>query len=140
MIISGERLLRRFTRAPSNEFIAGLVLTLIVVGTFGFGSWIVLLWLRSLNPTLEFVVLVYLAASTMATRSLLAEALAVRRFLVNGDLFSARQQVARIVGRDTRELDEPEVTRAVIETLAESASDGIVAPMFIWQSAACPLR
>jgi len=54
----------------------------------------------------------------------------VRRFLVNGDLLSARQQAARIVGRDTQELNEPEVIRAVIETLAESASDGIVAPMF----------
>jgi len=130
MIKDGEKLLRRFIRTPSSEFIAGAILTGIVVGTFGFGSWIVLLWLRALNPALSFVVSVYLAASTLATRSLLDEARAVRRFLVNGDLLSARQQVSRIVGRDTQELDEPEVTRAVIETLAESASDGIVAPMF----------
>ena len=130
MISGGEWLLRRFTRAPSSELVAGLVLTVIVVGMFGIGSWIVLLWLRGLNPALAFVVSVYLAASTLATRSLLDEARMVRRFLVNGDLLSARQQVSRIVGRDTQELDEPEVTRAVIETLAESASDGIVAPMF----------
>jgi adenosylcobinamide-phosphate synthase len=101
-----------------------------VVSTFGIGSWIVLLWLRGVNPALEFVVSVFFAASTLATRSLLDEAQTVRRFLVNGDLLSARQQVSHIVGRDTQELDEPEVTRAVIETLAESASDGIVAPMF----------
>ncbi|HLN97292.1 MAG TPA: cobalamin biosynthesis protein [Pyrinomonadaceae bacterium] len=82
------------------------------------------------NPALAFVVSVYLAASTLATRSLLDEARAVRRFLLKHDLLSARQQVARIVGRDTEELDEAEVTRAAIETLAESASDGIVAPMF----------
>jgi len=54
----------------------------------------------------------------------------VRRLLLNSDLPGARRQVARIVGRDTQALDEPEVTRAVIETLAESASDGGVAPMF----------
>jgi adenosylcobinamide-phosphate synthase len=130
MIKGGEGLLRRFSRVPSSEFLAGTVLTVIVVGVFGIGSSIVLLWLRGLNPALAFVVSVYLAASTLATRSLLDESRAVRRFLVNGDLLSARQQVARIVGRDTQELDEPEVTRAVIETLAESASDGIVAPMF----------
>jgi len=129
-ISGGEWLLRRFIRAPGSELVAGLVLTVFVVGTFGIGSWIVLLWLRGLNPALAFVVSVYLAASTLATRSLLDEARAVRVFLVNGDLLSARQQVSRIVGRDTQELDEPEVTRAVIETLAESASDGIVAPMF----------
>jgi adenosylcobinamide-phosphate synthase len=130
MISGGEWLLRRFTRAPSSEFVAGLVLTVIVVGTFGFGSWILLRWLGVWNPKLAFVASVYLAASTLATRSLLDEARAVRRFLVNDDLLSARQQVARIVGRDTQELAESEVTRAVIETLAESASDGIVAPMF----------
>ena len=129
-ISGGEWFLRRFTRTPGSELVAGLVLTVFVVGTFGIGSLIVLLWLRSMNPALAFVVSVYLAASTLATRSLLDEARTVRRFLVNGELLSARQQVARIVGRDTQELDEPEVTRAVIETLAESASDGIVAPMF----------
>ena len=129
MISGGESLLRRSTRRPSSEFVAGLVLTVIVVATFGIGSWILLLWLRGLSPTLA-VVSVYLAASTLATRSLLDEARAVRRLLVNGDLLSARRQVARIVGRDTRELDERDVTRAVIETLAESASSvrGMVGP------------
>lgn len=56
MITGGETLLRRFSRAPSSEFIAGTLLTVIVVGAFGIGSWIVLLWLRSLNPALAFVV------------------------------------------------------------------------------------
>jgi adenosylcobinamide-phosphate synthase len=129
-ISGGEWLLRRLIPTTRSELVAGLVLTIFVIGTFGIGSWIVLLWLRGVSPALAFVVSVYLAASTLATRSLLDEARAVRRYLLNGDLPSARQQVARIVGRDTLELDEPEVTRAVIETLAESASDGIVAPMF----------
>jgi len=129
-ISGGEWLLRKFTRTPGSELVAGLVLTVFVVGTFGIGSWIVLLWLSGVNPALAFIVSVYLAASTLATRSLLDEARTVRGFLVDGELLSARQQVSRIVGRDTQELDEPEVTRAVIETLAESASDGIVAPMF----------
>jgi adenosylcobinamide-phosphate synthase len=130
LMIRGERLLRRFAHTPRGEFVAGLLLTTVVVGVFGGGSWRLLLWLRGWNPTLAFTVSVYLAASTLATRSLLDEARAVRRSLVNGDLLCARQQVGRIVGRDTHNLDESEVTRAVIETLAESASDGIVAPMF----------
>ncbi len=130
MIKGGEVLVRRFALTTSSEFLGGMLLTVIVVATFGFGTWILLRWLGVWNPMLAFGVSVYLAASTLATRSLLDEARAVRRFLANSDLPSARQQVARIVGRDTRELDEPEVTRAVIETLAESASDGIVAPMF----------
>jgi adenosylcobinamide-phosphate synthase len=87
-------------------------------------------WLDGWNQTLAFVVALYFAVTTLATRSLLDEARAVRRLLLNSDLPGARRQVARIVGRDTHALDEPEVTRAVIETLAESASDGVVAPMF----------
>ena len=130
MIKGGERVLRKIARTRGTEFFAGLVLTLSVVSAFGIGSSILLLWLRGWKPALALVVLVYLGASTLATRSLLDEARAVGRFLADGDLLSARQQVGRIVGRDTHHLDTAEVTRAVIETLAESASDGIVAPMF----------
>src|SRR5260370_4750164 len=130
MIKGGEQLLLKVARTPSSEVVAGLLLTIAVVGTFGAGRWKLLLWLQGWNQTLAFAVSLYLAASTLATRSLLDEARAVRRFLVNGDLPSARKQVARIVGRDTKERDEGEVTRAGIETLAESASDGIVGPMF----------
>src|ERR1044072_4119295 len=108
MITRGELLLRRSIRTPGSELVAGLALTVFVVGTFGIGSWIVLLWLRGVNSVLALLVSVYFAAATLATRSLLDEARKVRRFLVNGDLLSARQQVSRIVGRDTQELDEPE--------------------------------
>jgi adenosylcobinamide-phosphate synthase len=130
MIKVGEKILRKFARTPRSEFVSGILLTMFVVGTFGLGSWVVLRWLQGWNETLAIVILICLASSTLATRSLLDEARAVRRLLVNGDLLFARQQVARIVGRDTHDLDAEEVTRATIETLAESASDGIVAPMF----------
>jgi adenosylcobinamide-phosphate synthase len=129
MIGSGERLLRTVARTSLGEFIAGLVLTLALVLVFGAGSWWLLFWLGRWNRIFAAVVSILLAASTLATRSLLDEARAVGRFLMVGDLPSARVQVARIVGRDTQNLDESGVTRAVIETLAESASDGIVAPL-----------
>jgi adenosylcobinamide-phosphate synthase len=130
LIQDGESFLRRFIRTPRAEFIGGLSLSLLVVGAFGLGSWLLLGWLGGRSQTLAFVVSLYFGVTTLATRSLLDEARAVRRLLLNSDLPGARRQVARIVGRDTQALDEPEVTRAVIETLAESASDGIVAPLF----------
>jgi adenosylcobinamide-phosphate synthase len=130
LIQIGESFLRRFIRGPRAEFIGGLSLSLFVVGVFGLGSWLLLERLDGWNKTLAFVVALYFAVTTLATRSLIDEARAVRRLLLNSDLPGARRQVARIVGRDTQALDEPEVTRAVIETLAESASDGVVAPMF----------
>jgi adenosylcobinamide-phosphate synthase len=129
-ISSGERVLRRFGETPYVEFIAGLLLTILVITVFGVGSWLLLHCLRGSNQTLAFLATSFLAASTLATRSLLDEARAVLRFLLNDDLVLARAQVGRIVGRDTANLSEAEVTRAAIETLAESASDGIVAPLF----------
>lgn len=130
LIQIGESFLRRFIRGPRAEFIGGLSLALLVVGVFGLGSWLLLEWMYGKNKTLAFVGALYFAVTTLATRSLLDEARAVRRLLLNSDLPAARRQVARIVGRDTQALDEPEVRRAVIETLAESASDGVIAPLF----------
>lgn len=129
MIGGGEKLLRRFVRTQRGEFAGGLLLTVVTVGAFGAGSWRLLLLLESWNPGLEFAASLYLAVTTLATRSLLDEARAVRGFLAHNDLPAARRQVSRIVGRDTDDLDGPEVVRAAIETLAESASDGIIAPM-----------
>jgi adenosylcobinamide-phosphate synthase len=59
---------------------------------------------------------------------------AVIEALEAGDLYLARRRLSRIVGRDTDHLEETEICRAVIETLAESACDGIVAPLF-WLAA-----
>ena len=129
-ISNGERFLRSVARTRKAELVAGLILTVVVVAIFGAGSWCLLFYLRGWSQIFALTVSVYLAASTLATRSLLDEARAVNRFLLQGDLIAARLQLARIVGRDTQDLDEAEVTRAAIETLAESASDGIVAPMF----------
>lgn len=58
------------------------------------------------------------------------EARGVEAVLATGTLDEARSRVARIVGRDTAELDRQGVTRACIESVAESTSDGIIAPMF----------
>ncbi len=76
-------------------------------------------------------------ASRRATWSM--RALAVIRALEQEDLPHARLRVSRIVGRDTQALSETEIHRAVIETLAESACDGIVAPLFYMAIGGVPL-
>jgi len=115
----GERLLRPLVRGPKSEMLAGAVLT---------GSMVSIGWAlgRPTNTTWQTM----LAWTALATRSLLDEAGAVIRALEVDDLNVARQRLARIVGRDTAHLDGTEISRAVIETLAESACDGIVGPLF----------
>ncbi|TYO67720.1 cobalamin biosynthesis protein CobD [Bradyrhizobium hipponense] len=71
-----------------------------------------------------------LAWPLVALRSLHDHVAAVAKPLQAGDIAGAREAVARIVGRDPAALDEAGIARAAIESLAENASDGIVAPVF----------
>jgi adenosylcobinamide-phosphate synthase len=64
-------------------------------------------------------------------RSLDREAAAVQGLLDDGRLVDARQRLTHLVGRDTTGLDEGEVARAVVESLAENTSDAVVAPL-LW--------
>ena len=66
----------------------------------------------------------------VALRSLYDHVAAVAHPLQAGDIAGARSAVAQIVGRDPAVLDEAGIARAAIESLAENASDGIVAPVF----------
>lgn len=78
--------------------------------------------------------LVSTAVATWAVlggRSLEREAVAVHTHLIAGDLPAARQRLTHLVGRDTAALDESEVARAVIESVAENTSDAVVAPL-VW--------
>ena len=115
----GERFFRRASRGPRSELLAGCALTASVV-SFG--------WM--LGRPRHAAWQVVFAWTALATRSLLDEAHSVITALEADDLQLARQRLARIVGRDTARLDHSEIAAAVIETLAESACDGIVAPLF----------
>ncbi|GAB2990636.1 cobalamin biosynthesis protein [Nocardioides montaniterrae] len=69
--------------------------------------------------------------AVLGGRSLEREAEAVHAHLAAGDLPAARQRLTHLVGRDTSELTEQEVARAVIESVAENTSDAVVAPL-VW--------
>jgi adenosylcobinamide-phosphate synthase len=81
----------------------------------------------------------FLAWTCLAGRNLEQEATAVSDALQTDDLPLARTRLARIVGRDTEILDNSGISRAVIETVAESASDGFMAPLFYMAIGGVPL-
>ncbi|MCQ1837877.1 adenosylcobinamide-phosphate synthase CbiB [Neorhizobium galegae] len=76
------------------------------------------------------IVLVVIAASLPAQKSLETHVEAVATALRDGGLEAGRKAVSKIVGRDPEKLDEAAVCRAAIESLAENFSDGVVAPAF----------
>jgi len=139
-IASAERLARRFTRRdPVREMIAGTVVAVsIIVAAYGSVRTVTRPSTR-IDPRLTRTLEIAFAWTTLATRDLLAEADAVIAALERNDLDGARARLRRIVGRDTATLDASEIARATIETLAESACDGIVAPLCALALGGAPL-
>jgi adenosylcobinamide-phosphate synthase len=80
-----------------------------------------------------------MAATTLAWRDLVDHVGAVSAALKTGSLERARQAVGLIVGRDTQQLSESEVIRAAVETIAESACDGVIAPLLFLVAGGPPL-
>ncbi|ADW69089.1 adenosylcobinamide-phosphate synthase CbiB [Granulicella tundricola] len=122
-IAAGDHALYREDRTPTYNFLAGSALTFALVAA----TWkLTAVLIKHLPKPFEIL----LASTCLASRNLDDEARAVLTALELDDLPQARQRIARIVGRDTAHLDEPAIARALIETLAESAADGILAPLF----------
>ncbi|MCG7599885.1 adenosylcobinamide-phosphate synthase CbiB [Halomonas sp. McH1-25] len=129
------RLISRLDRAWNHgssqaRRIRGVLLTaLVVLGTYT-TAWLALAALTWLHPWLGMLGEIALLTTTLAIKGLRDAALEVARPLARGDLVTARSRLAMIVGRDTQALDEGEITRASVETVAENTVDGITAPLF----------
>ena len=136
---ASERVLRRRGSGKFFELLAGTIIAIGVPAASAFCTYAILKQARSTHRVFGIAVEVWLASACLATRNLLDEAAEVMRALEAEDIVRARLRLARIVGRDTNELDEVEICRAVVETLAESLSDGIVAPLFYLAVGGAPL-
>ncbi len=121
---------RRVAHGPIGERAAGIALALGLPALSYAAGWLAIELAGRAHVMLGAVVWVLLAWTALAARDLADHALAVQLALEQGSLERARQAVAQIVGRDTAQLSESEVVRATVETIAESTSDGIIAPLF----------
>lgn len=134
LALAVEKPLRK--RLPTK--IAGVVavivvisITVLVVTT----CW----WLASLiHPLLGDLVSILLIYTALAMQSLRTHAVAVFNPLVKGDVTTARAEVQMLVGRDTDDLDEEEITRATVESVAENTVDGVTAPLLFALIAGAP--
>lgn len=82
-----------------------------------------------IHPVLGVIVEAIMTYYMLATKCLKVESMKVYEKLKGGTLQEARVAISMIVGRDTGNLDELQIARAAVETVAENTSDGIVAPM-----------
>ncbi len=122
-----EKVLRRMFR---SEKTAGMLLALlIVVGTYLITIELIL-FSYSMGNVCGIAVSVIIIYYSLSIRDLLKETGNVLKALKSGNLKHARNNLSRIVGRDTHNLSEQEVATGCIETSAESCVDGIISPLF----------
>lgn len=125
-----EHMVRPVVRTAAGQRVAGLVLAIGLPLMAYMAGWVTVTLAGMVHGAVGNGMAVFLAVTTLAARDLADQALAVQRALEAGFLEQAREAVSRIVGRDTTRLAEPEVVRATVEAVAESASDGVIAPLF----------
>ena len=135
-----EKALRaRFPKTQQGELLAGAVLAFCLpVGTFLLTSAVCLLAAK-ISPWLGLAVQMFWCGQALAARGLVQESRNVYNKLVKPDLPAARKAVSRIVGRDTESLTAEGVTKAAVETVAENASDGVIAPLLYMLLGGAPL-
>ena len=129
----------RLPKTPKGEVLGGAIVAFCLpVGTLLF-TWAVCRGAARLHPLLGLAVQMFWCAQALAARGLVQESTNVYRELVKPDLPAARRAVSRIVGRDTAALTAEGVTKAAVETVAENASDGVIAPLFYMLLGGAPL-
>lgn len=135
-----EKFLRpRLPKTPQGELLGGAIVAFCLpVGTFlltGLVCW----GAARLHPLLGLAVQIFWCGQALAARGLVQESTNVYKELKKPDLPGARKAVSRIVGRDTAELTAEGVTKAAVETVAENASDGVIAPLLYMLIGGAPL-
>lgn len=125
MIAKGERMLNLGKwRVLKGALLAVMLITVVV-----FATWTMIVVADKVNIYLGMAMRAILVFYCLAGTTLIREVRQVF-YAIDSSLDEGRQQVARIVGRDTSELTDEEVRKAALETLAENLNDGVIAPLF----------
>jgi adenosylcobinamide-phosphate synthase len=133
----GERLLWR--GSARRDLVSGTALSVSLIALSAAAAWALIACSALLPVWISFVATTAFASTTIATRGLLDAVKLIEAPLRAGDLTTAREKLAHIVGRDTSHLNRDKVLRASLESLAESTCDGIVAPLFYLSVGGVPL-
>lgn len=124
-----ENKIRNIAKTDKGLKIGGFILWAITVGLTYLVTYMIVK-LFSFIPGGYIIANSILIYTTLATKCLKDEAVKIYNVLKTGDIEKSRIQLSYIVGRDTTHLDEGEIIRATVETVAENTVDGIIAPMF----------
>jgi adenosylcobinamide-phosphate synthase len=133
-IYKGEKLLNK----GANRLWKGAFLALSLCTLVFFFFWVSTQWLLTLPPAAYLIFTTVFVYYGLANKTLIAEGKQVFQALEEKGLDAGRQQLSRIVGRDTSALTPQQIRIAVLETLSENLSDGVIAPLFYYAIAGVP--
>jgi adenosylcobinamide-phosphate synthase len=119
-----------WVKHPTSRRVAGIVLALGLVLACGLLAWCTVYLAYQIWTPAGWVVEVVLLSSCFAGRSLRTAAQTVLKGLNHYSIKDAQRRLSHFVGRDTAELSESEILRAILETVAENSTDGVMAPLF----------
>lgn len=119
--------------------IAGLLTWILTVGITYYITLKISYIFDDINIYLGIIIRGILIYFCIASKGLVVEGLKVIDALRKDDIIEARKRLSYIVGRDTESLDKKAIVRAVIETVAENMSDGIIAPLIFIGIGGAPL-
>ena len=123
-----ERHFNKGEHKKRNGCLVAIILplsTLFLGGLLAWGSWM-------LHPFAYYCVASVFVFYGLANHSLIQEGGEVIRTLEEQGLDAGRKRLSWIVGRDTSQLSPKKIYTAVLETMAENLSDGVVAPLFFY--------
>jgi adenosylcobinamide-phosphate synthase len=130
LILWLENLFRRLHASPSWLKASGVSLAFLICGGTFCVTFFLIHWAGNFSWYSGLACSIFLGYTALATRDLHVETRKVLGALEKGNIQRAREELAFLVGRDTAHLDEPEILRALVETIAENTSDGVIAPLF----------
>jgi len=122
-----EAILRKLIR---DQRTAGIIFAVIIIGAAYAVSFAIIGAAAYYNRYLGFILSAVFIYTSLAIKDLRVEAMRVYRALERADIGLARENLSLIVGRDTTRLDDKDIIRATVETVAENIVDGIIAPLF----------
>lgn len=134
-----ERVIRSLVKREEHLKIAGLLFPLFIVTGSYAAVWLIVWGAALISPWLSFALSAWLISTTIAAKGLADAGMEIARHLVAGDLVQARRSLSMVVGRDTDRLDEPEICRGAVETVAENIVDAIVSPLIYAAIGGAPL-
>ena len=129
LITLAEKMFYKEGASPAKKRLFGLLTVLFVCAVTEAFVLAILISFYHINLILGCAAEMLFTWQILAAKSLKVESMKVYRALEGGTLEDARRAVSMIVGRDTERLTDEGVTKAAIETVAESTNDGVIAPM-----------